>query len=531
MLTETETSPHALQNIKYEIAPDHKKRYRTEVEATKPTDNRSEGVLDQLIDVIDRPTLDAKCWQQPILFNTLTTPEIPANLLPDAVGIYVSELSAYTETPPALAVMVALSVLSTATRGRVFVELQDGYREPTNIYTAVALPSGNRKSAVFTDLSEPLTTWEKSRATVLNPQIDRQKSKRRSEEVVIEQRRRKLNSIMDSAIQTKEIQDIADAEATLTKVPVLPKLYATDTTPESLASALDEQNGVFAVLSDEGGIFDVLAGLYSNGVANIDVVLKGWDRGSCRIRRKDREIDISPCLTLGLSVQPITLSNFAAKRSFQGRGLAERILFAIPKSTLGYRKHDKRSPSQQSASTYRDTVQRILNDERNRVLTLSVEAEDELREFRQRIESMLRPTGKLAEFAGWGSKLPGQLARIAGLMHLVEQQETDQISLATMTLSLDLGALLIDHAIAAFGEMGIDQATSDAQQCWQWISGRNSFTRGEISSAKRHVMKKERITAALTILAEQHLIDSSEGTPTPGTRERTYLINPLTGSQ
>ena len=531
MLTETETSPHALPNIKYEIVPDHKERYRTEVEATKPTDNRSEGVLDQLIDGKHRPTLDAKSWQQPILFNTLTTPEIPANLLPDAVGIYVSELSAYTETPPALAVMVALSVLSTATRGRVSVELQDGYREPTNIYTAVALPSGNRKSAVFTDLSSPLKTWEESRASILNPEIAQQRSKRRSEEMVIDQRRRKLYLQTDSALQTKEIQEIADAEASLTQLPVLPKLYATDTTPESLASTLDDQNGVFAILSDEGGIFDVLAGLYSNGVANIDVVLKGWDRGSCRIRRKDREIDITPCLTLGLAVQPTTLRNFAAKRTFQGRGLAERILFALPKSTLGYRNHDKRSPSQESANAYRDTVQRILNDERNRVLTLSVEAEDDLREFRQRIEAMLRPTGKLSELAGWGSKLPGQLARIAGLMHLVEQPESDQISQVTMTRSLDLGALLIDHAMAAFVEMGIDQTTSDAQRCWQWMYGRDSFTRGGISSAMRHVMKAGRITAALTILAEQNLIDSSEGTPTPGTRERTYLVNPLTWSQ
>jgi hypothetical protein len=88
MLTETETSTYALQNIKYEIVPEQKERYRTEVEATKPTDNRSEGVLDQLIDVKDRTTLDAKSWQKPILFDTLTTPEIPASLLPNAVGTY-----------------------------------------------------------------------------------------------------------------------------------------------------------------------------------------------------------------------------------------------------------------------------------------------------------------------------------------------------------------------------------------------------------------------------------------------------------
>src|SRR4029453_15448570 len=180
----------------------------------------------------------------------------------------------------------------------------------------------------------------------------------------------------------------------LTNVPALPKLYANDSTPESLAVALDEQGQVFAVLSDEGGIFDVLAGLYSNGVANVDVVLKGWDHGPCRIRRRDREIDMNPCLTFGLAVQPATLGNFASKKSFQGRGMAERFLFAVPVSTLGYREHDKQDPDK-----YSEGVRMVLNETCTRILRLSSEAAKDLQEFRRRIEVMLRPGGKLADFA------------------------------------------------------------------------------------------------------------------------------------
>src|SRR4029453_14323682 len=182
----------------------------------------------------------------------------------------------------------------------------------------------------------------------------------------------------------------------LTNVPALPKLYANDSTPESLAVALDEQGQVFAVLSDEGGIFDVLAGLYSNGVANVDVVLKGWDHGPCRIRRRDREIDMNPCLTFGLAIQPATLGNFASKKSFQGRGMAERFLFAVPVSTLGFPEHDKPPPDQDSVAEYSKAVRAVLDDVRPRNLTLTVEAANELREFRRRIEAMLRPSMKLA---------------------------------------------------------------------------------------------------------------------------------------
>ena len=474
------------------------------------------------------PPLD---WPPPVLFDTLMTPEIPASLLPDPVGRYVDALAAHTETPPALGVVVALAVLSTATRGCVRVELDDGHHEPANLYLAAVQQSGSRKTAVFSRLTEPLTRWERAQAETLKPEIARLRSKRRSEEAVIEQRRRKLHSFDDAVARNQEIADIAEAEAKLTPVPALPKLYANDSTPESLAAALDEQGQVFAVLSDEGGIFDVLAGLYSNGVANVDVVLKGWDRGPCRIRRRDREIDMNPCLTLGLAVQPATLGNFASKKSFQGRGMAERILFAVPVSTLGFRKHDKPAPSPQLVDAYGDAIGAILNNNRARTLTLSDEAERDLRDFRRRIEAMLRPGKKLAEFAGWGSKLPGQLARVAGLLHLIEQPQADAIAGRTMTRALDLGALLIEHALAAFIEMGMDGATADARRCWTWIEGRATFTRGALTLAMRHVMNAERITAALRVLAGRNLIDGEHGIPSPGTRERTFRVNPRTGGR
>ena len=144
---------------------------------------------------------------------------------------------------------------------------------------------------------------------------------------------------------------------------------------------------------------------------------------------------------------------------------------------------------------------------------------------------MLRPDGKLTEFTGWGSKLPGQLCRCAGLMHLVEQTHTDEISKETMTRALDLGALLIEHALAAMTEMGIEQATADARRCWRWIDGKATFTRGGLTLAMRHVMNAERVTAALRVLAGRNLIDSEYGTPTPRTREKTFAVNPKTRGQ
>src|SRR5262249_598902 len=154
-------------------------------------------------------------------------------------------------------------------------------------------------TSVFSGLSEPLIVWEQEQARVLASQIAEQGSRRKSAEAVLEQRRRGLSRIEDEKLRREEIESIARDETQLPAVRFLPKLFANDATAESLGGALGEQDGPFSLLSDGGGILDVLGGLYTNGHANIDILLKGWDRGFCRIRRRDREIDLNPSLTLG----------------------------------------------------------------------------------------------------------------------------------------------------------------------------------------------------------------------------------------
>jgi len=466
----------------------------------------------------------AYTWDAPITFDTLTTPSIDANLLPDPVGNYVAALADSTETPIALGVMIALAVLATATRGRVRVAINEGHSEPCNLYTIAALPPGNRKSSVLSALTAPLVEWEREQAEMLGPEIAQQRSTRKSEEALLDQRRRRLHSIDDETERRREIENIARTEAGLKPVPALPSLIATDATPESLARALAEQAGVLSLISDEGGIVEVLSGLYTNGQANIDVFLKGWDGGALRVRRKDRDLDLNPLLTVGLAVQPAVLANMAGKRAFAGRGVVERFLYAVPVSTLGERTHDRTAPRASLASDYAAAIRRILNAADSRLLMLAPEALAEWRDFQRAVEGMLKPGAKLADFAGWASKLPGQLARVAGLLHLAEHSGGNIIAKPTMTRALDLGALFIEHALAAFAEMGIDADTANARRCWRWIEGRATFTRGELTTAMRHSMNADLIGAALRLLGERSLIDG--GTAEPGTKRRTYQINP-----
>lgn len=82
-------------------------------------------------------------------------PPFPVDALPGWLADQVAGVAEATQTPPDLAGNVALAVLSAAAAGRAVVRARPGWEEPANLYTVVALPPGNRKSAVFAAMTRP----------------------------------------------------------------------------------------------------------------------------------------------------------------------------------------------------------------------------------------------------------------------------------------------------------------------------------------------------------------------------------------
>jgi len=462
-------------------------------------------------------------WDDPVLFDEIETPDIPARLLPGELGEFATALAKATETPEALAVMTVLGTVSAAATKRFCVSPKEDWREPINIYTLVALPPANNKSLIFNHCTEPLVTWEREQATTLESKIKSQRSERKSQEKIIESLRGKAAKEEDTLKQRNMIDQIADKEANLIEPQVFPQLFANDTTPEALANNVHEQNGRFAIFSDEGGIVETLSGLYTGGSANVDILLKGIDGGHVRIRRKDRNFDINPLLTIVLTVQPIIIQNMRSKKAFNGNGMLERFLYVLPKSKLGYRTHDKPPVPQHIRQAYNTKIKTLLDipalfeddQEKPRMLTLSSEAFQDWREFQAAIEIQLRPDGKLSPCLGSGGKICGFALRIAGLLHVAEHGQNQLvISGETMSRALEIAALLTEHTIAAYGLMGSDQPVEDAKEVFQWIVAQreSSFTQTQVTYAMRHkkLGKAERLIKALTVLMDRNLISEPQ---------------------
>jgi hypothetical protein len=165
------------------------------------------------------------------------------------------------------------------------------------------------------------------------------------------------------------------------------------------------------------------------------------------------------------------------------------------------------------------------------ILTLSTEAYSLWRGFQTTIEVQLRPDGKLASCQGWGGKICGFVLRIASLLHAAEYGVNSlTITETTMRNALTIAESLVEHAIAAFGLMGIDQTTEDAKTIFRWIKTRNehTFTKSEVVLAMRNkkLGKSERLARALHLLNERNIISSpiKEFTRKPTT---VYYVNPI----
>ena len=166
--------------------------------------------------IIELPSLEhPDAWEDPVYFDEVETPDIPACVLPGVFGEFAQALAAATETPEALTVMTILGVISTAVAKRFFVCPIEGWQEPLNIYTLIALPPANNKSLVLRSCTKPLIEWEQEQAALLEATIKRQRSERKSEEKIIESLRARLAKIKEREEQKQLIQEIADKEANL----------------------------------------------------------------------------------------------------------------------------------------------------------------------------------------------------------------------------------------------------------------------------------------------------------------------------
>lgn len=407
-------------------------------------------------------------WDEPVpLKSRPPLPPFPVDALPPWLGNMVRGVAEETQTPADLAGCLALAVIATAAGGRVKVCVRGHWREPVNVYTAVALDPGNRKSAVFDLMVRPLLAAEKALIELSGPiRAEAETTIRLAKSAADKAAGRAAGAEPDQRdTLTAEAVQLAQAVDEMS-VPAVPQLVADDVTPENIGTLLDQQGGRISCLSAEGELFDIIAGRYS-GKPNMGMFLKGHAGDMIRVNRQGREaqhID-APAVTIGLAVQPEVLDALSRIDGADGRGLLARFLYSKPVSLVGRRNLSPDLLDEQVAATYARKLSGLtlaLSDWTDpALLQLTPEADAVLLAFQKVTESRLGPDGSYAPIVKWASKRDGAVARIAGLLHLATHPEDGwhkPIDAATMAAATTLGDYFTAHALDVFDTMSADPA-------------------------------------------------------------------------
>jgi len=396
-------------------------------------------------------------------------PGFPVEVLPPVLRDFSVATAEALQVPVDMVAVCVLAVCSLAAQKKFKIQGKPGWLEPVNIYAAMVMPPGEKKSPVTSAGAAPVYAYEAEVNEQMQPLIDDYQIKHN---ILVKQ----IKALEDAAAKPtpkggaaeqarakrKELADLEEQE------PKLLRLWADDSTPEALVSLLAEHGGRIGVISAEGGLFDTLAGRYSN-CPNLDAVLKAHDGDPVRVDRKGRPSEYiqNPALTIFLALQPTVLAGLMQNETFVGRSLTARFLYSLPTSRVGTRAFDTPPVPIAITDAYAGTVKRLLDipqQAEERVIALSLEATDIFRAFHQELEPRL--ADDLEALADWANKLEGEILRIAGILHVVQYTDTaayKSISADTFRNAVAIGRYFLAHAQAAYRLMGADQTTADAQ--------------------------------------------------------------------
>lgn len=502
-------------------------------------------------------------WQPPIPLEAIgDLPEFPVDCLPPPIARFCREEAIATQTPVDLVAMLVLGAGGAGLAKKLKVHIRDSWFEHVNIFVVAALPPGERKSTVFNHVKDPVMKAEAEEIEACRDLIAEAESELR---------------IMQSTLKAKEGQAAKEEDPEELKtllgdckelakcianfiVPAKPQYVVDDCTPEALAKMLTEQGGRLFQASAEGTAFEIAKGRYSD-TANLDVYLKGHANDALRTNRigREREIEDEPALSVALAVQPDCIEGLNDDPSMRGRGFLARFLYAIPTSKVGTRMIAAPPVSKEAAAQYESIMLSLWKLDWNKdqdgnrkpyILAFSGEADAALREFETWLEPQLLPGGELAELAGWANKLAGAVARLSGIVHMLDCASDlgqgwmypigEDIVLRIIALAKEY---LIPHAKAAFQMMVgsaarcdairvIDRLKTDLCELCVSVNGVPLFSKRDLHAKVfgGNRRKSEEVDRCLDLL-EDHLyiraIDMGKTSRRGRKPSQKYEVNPL----
>lgn len=487
----------------------------------------------QLAGKMGFPALDPLTPRRP---GEAGLPAFPTGALPPVLADYVRAVAASIQTAEDMAAAAVLGVCAAAVQTRWRLEVKPDWVEPLNLYLLTVARPSERKSPILREVTAPLYAFEKAEQARRAPALQEYQFQRSLLEKRISFLTERLSRGDADPAQAGQLTQARGQLNALAPVPPY-RLLADDTTPEAFLTLMAQHGGSMALFSAEGGLFQILGGLYTTGQgANLDGFLKAYSGDPIRVDRKGRpseQID-HPAATLVLMVQPQVLDQLAQNKVFNGRGLLARFLYSLPPSMVGRRVFQTPAIPPQVRQRYADSITRLLELSVEEapgpdLLRLSDEALALSQDFYQKLEGSI--PGQLADIESWAGKFHGQVMRLAGILHCVSCQEdaaAELVSGGTVRSAIQIGRYFLAHALRALTGRAQSPLLQDAVYLWQRLAqgGRGSYTKSEILRLCRR-LDSQQIAAPLEELIRRGYLRKVDAFSSEAARPvPLYWLNP-----
>lgn len=472
-------------------------------------------------------------WELPKPFDrAVNLPKLTEHCLPPKLWEYLQAVSKYVQVAPEMGVLPMLSVLSLCVQGKAAIAYPaNAHTEPLNIYTMTIAAPGERKSGCFKEFISPVNEYQREKNNSLKHAIEQYRTRK----AFLECQRDKAIKSKDAKLE--KAQDITKELSQLEEVHEL-RLMIEDITPEALAAELASQGERIGILDDEGTVFDVLAGIYSNGQVNLNIFLKAYDGSSYMVSRKMGGSCFlqNPLLTMGLMTQPAHFTEAMNNKQFSGRGFIHRFMFSYPDSMTGRLNFHSPNIDPTLRKMYHDLVTSLLvlpyPKDKVPVIYHSDDAVKLFQDYFGHLQWEMRQEGKFGNMKEWASKQFARALRVAGIFHMAENKGlidkplSGQNALYAIALSL----WEEEQAMAALsGECTDSEAVRNAKLILEKLKAAKveEITKGELLSKKITRLNSTELQEPLELLTDLNYIKTAEVRQKGSGRPKiTIKINP-----
>lgn len=479
---------------------------------------------------------DENCWEEPLLFENKKLPTFDTGILPDYCQSFVDELAEEMQVPADMPAMAVLGALSSCVFGKFHVRVRGTWTEPLNLFIVIAMPPSSKKTPVHKAVTESMRTYEHNERAFMKTDVTHALGEIRAKEKAVEglsadyKKARKSGKGKEVLTEIDQLNKELDE---LKKDAVLPTyIIGGDATPEKVGELMGENDERLSIISPEGNdLFSMMSGRYTDK-PYLELYLSSFNGETYKMKRIRRDVDLEkPLLSILLFVQNSVIEN--SDRSFKERGLMQRFLYCIPESNLGHRKIRPSLMSEKTKNNF-DSNLNLLMRYRPKVsseLTLSAEADEILESLETTNEKLQGDPDVDDAYKEWRGKLIGNIIRIAGVLHVVDgfnaENMEKEISGETFIKASRLYGYLSAHAEKAFAISDGGENDNDARKLYKLIMKNQK----EGIVGRREVQKKshyfnnangnKKMIAAEGDLTERNMIR----VVTRG-RKKMYEINP-----